>query len=109
MAKVAIAKKNATLNKKVAKERINQLFLEAADVFGDDSTLSDRYVELARRIAMKYNVSFTALQKKSFCKHCHSYLVPSVNCRVRVRNNLIVYYCLKCKNFNRTGYANISK
>ncbi|MBU2564846.1 MAG: ribonuclease P protein component 4, partial [Candidatus Thermoplasmatota archaeon] len=31
---------------------------------------ADRYVELARKIGMRYNVSIPAKYKRRFCKHC---------------------------------------
>lgn len=105
MSKKQFYKKKAQDNKKIAKERIAILFSEAEKVFPSDKTLADRYVELARKISMKFNVRFTSEQKRRFCKHCYSYLVPSVNSRVRVRDKMIVNYCLVCKRFNKFGYS----
>lgn len=89
---------------KIAKERINILFKQAKIKFKEDSKLSDRYVYLARRIAMKYKIRIPSLLKRKFCKHCYKYLVPSVNCRVRAQKGKVVYYCLSCKKFSRIGY-----
>jgi len=71
-------------NRKIALERIKILFKEAKDAFNKDSKLSDRYMFLARKMAMKYRVRFTSTQKRQFCKKCYSFLVPSKTCRVRV-------------------------
>lgn len=90
--------------RKIALERIEVLFKEAKAMFKDDSKLSDRYVQLARKIAMKYKVKIPSEFKRRICKNCHKYLVPGKNCRVRTRKGHIVYYCLKCKNFMRIGY-----
>lgn len=86
---------------KIAKERIKFLFQEAKRVFKQDNKLSDKYVKTARRIAMKYKIRLPSELKKRFCKHCYKYLVPSVNCRVRIHKHRIIYYCLSCKHFMR--------
>jgi len=86
---------------KIAEKRILFLFNEAKDSFKKDSKLSDKYVKLARRIAMKYKIKLPSNLKKRFCKHCHKYLVPGVNCRVRLHKHRLIYYCLSCKHFMR--------
>ena len=63
----------------IAKERIKKLFEQGVEMFNTDSRFSDRYIELARKIAMKLNIPFLKSQKRKFCKHCKSYLVPGVN------------------------------
>ena len=88
-------------HKDIARERIQILFKEARDVFKKKPRLADRYVYLARKIAMKYKVRIPPELKRKFCKYCHTYLVPSVNCRVRVQRGKVVYYCMKCKKFMR--------
>ena len=85
----------------IAKKRIRFLFQEAKDVFKENSKLSDKYVKLARRISMKYKIKLPSALKKKFCKHCHKYLVPGVNCRVRIHKHRIIYYCFGCKHFMR--------
>ena len=41
---------------KIALERINKLFEQAKENFSLDPNLSNRYVNLARKIAMRYKV-----------------------------------------------------
>lgn len=106
MSKKQFYKKKAVDNKKIARERIEILFTQAREMFSKDSSLSDRYVEIARKISMKYNVRLTSEERRSFCKHCYKYLVPSVNCHVRVRDDMIVYSCHECKKFSRFRYKN---
>ncbi|MEK6983656.1 MAG: ribonuclease P protein component 4 [Nanoarchaeota archaeon] len=86
---------------RIANARINFLFKIAKEEFNKDSNLSDKYVKLARKIAMKFKIRLPSNLKKSFCKHCHKYLVPSVNCRVRIHKHRIIYYCLSCRNYMR--------
>jgi len=95
--------------KDMARQRIKKLFDLANETFSKDKALSDRYVTLARKIQMKYKVRFTSEQKRQFCRHCYSYLMPGKNCRVRTRGDNIVYYCLDCKRYNRFGKRGSSK
>jgi ribonuclease P protein subunit RPR2 len=86
---------------KIAKARILFLFRLAKENFRQDSTLSDRYVKLARRMAMKYKIRLPSSMKKRICKNCHKYLVPGVNARVRLHKHRLIYYCLGCKHYMR--------
>ena len=105
-------KSNQSQNKKVAKERINDLFIEAEKAFSDKDlgpSYSNRYVELARKIAMKYNVRIPSEFKRQFCKYCYSYLVPSINCTVRLNNSKVIYHCNECKKIARFPYLREQK
>lgn len=97
-------KKKPSRQTEIAKERINILFEQAEFRFKKNPELSDRYVEIARKISMKYKVKIPAKFKRRFCKHCHKYFVPGVNSRVRLTNGKIVYYCNSCKKYMRIGY-----
>jgi len=90
--------------KQIAKNRIINLFKKAEEIFKENSKLSDRYVEIARKIAMKVQISIPNNLKKKFCKKCHGFLVPGSNCRVRIRNKKLIYYCFNCKNYMRFPY-----
>ncbi|MEK6937124.1 MAG: ribonuclease P [Nanoarchaeota archaeon] len=90
--------------KQIARERIIELFKNAKEVFKENPGLSDRYVDIARKIAMKAQVNILGNLKKKFCKKCKSYLVPGENLRIRTRNKKLIYYCLKCKNIMRYPY-----
>ncbi len=87
--------------KDIAKERISILFDQASSIFKKNKSLANRYVALARKIAMKANLCLTKIQKKKFCKHCYSYLVPGINSRVRINNNKLIIYCGECKKYSR--------
>jgi len=93
----------------IALERIKTLFKEAREVFKEDRELSNRYVELARKIAMKYKARIPSELQKQFCKHCYKFLMPDVNCRIRLHDKKIVYYCLECKKFMRFPYIKEKK
>ena len=98
-------KRNLALeNKNIAAERVKILFEQAKLRFKKSPELSNRYMQLARRMAMKFRVRFTSAQKRSFCKKCHKYLFPGKNLRVRTKKGHMVYYCLNCKNIARFRY-----
>jgi len=86
---------------KIANRRIRFLFDEAKNVFKQDSGLADKYIKMARRIAMKYKVRMPAEMKKRFCKNCHRYLVPGANSRVRLHKHRLIYYCMSCRHYMR--------
>lgn len=95
---------NKKAQKNIAKERIVKLFVQAEENYSLDPKLSNRYVLLARKLSMKYNVRIPSELRRRFCKHCLSYLVPSKNCRIRTKNGMLIIYCLNCKNFNKFKY-----
>lgn len=92
-------------HQRIAEERISKLLREAESCFKEDPKLSKRYVELARKIAMKYKIRFTKQQKGLFCKKCNAYLKTGVNSRTRLEHGKIVTTCLECKNVRRMSYT----
>ena len=90
------------LQKKIAEQRICRLFTMAKqNALNGKLEYANRYVEIARRISMRYRVSIPKEFKRFFCKHCYSFLLPSYTCRVRIYRGKIVVYCCNCKKFNR--------
>ncbi|MBT4935332.1 ribonuclease P [Candidatus Woesearchaeota archaeon] len=87
--------------KEIAKERISVLFKQAAERFPTNKSLANRYVTLARKIAMKVKVRIPQQYKRQFCKHCYKYLQPGVNARVRTRDGKVIISCFECKKFMR--------
>lgn len=93
-------------NRKRAKERIERLFQEAKlAAIADEIDRANRYVELARRIGMRYNVPLPSRYRRRVCKRCYRYLYPSKTCRVRVREGKVITKCLECGFINRFGYS----
>ncbi|MBI1935551.1 ribonuclease P [Candidatus Woesearchaeota archaeon] len=86
---------------RIAKARIKFLFDEAKESFRKDSKLSDKYIKLARRIAMRYKLRLPSELKKRICKNCHKFLVPGINCRVRIHKHRIIYFCMSCRHYMR--------
>ena len=87
--------------KEIARERISRLFAQAAEVFPGNKSLANRYVTLARKIAMKVRMPMPREYKRRFCKHCYRYLQPGVNARVRTRGGKVIISCFECKKFTR--------
>src|SRR5512136_2822448 len=86
----------------IAQRRIRYLF-SVAETCGLEGklTLSDRYIQLARKISMKYLVPIPKEYAYLFCKHCYSFQIPTQTCRVRIHRGMIVSYCTHCKRFSR--------
>jgi len=85
------------LHKKIALHRMNVLFqLAESSALQGQMYLADRYVELARRIAMRYLVSIPPRFKRCYCKHCYRYLLPGVNSRIRIHRGTLIISCLQC-------------
>lgn len=87
--------------KLIARKRIEILFEEAEKIFKKNPSLSNRYIQLARKIAMKVRIRMPKHLKRRFCKHCYSFLKPGINCRVRTKNNKVIYSCFNCKKYTK--------
>ncbi|MBI4896018.1 MAG: hypothetical protein HY832_00515 [Candidatus Aenigmarchaeota archaeon] len=82
----------------IAEERIAILFNEAKKRAPTDQKLAQRYVQLAKRIGMRYNVSIPKHLKRQACKYCCS-LLPLV--QHRVKKGVVVVVCEQCHKTNR--------
>jgi len=82
--------------KKISAERIEILFDEAKTA---PQEFADRYVSIARDLAMKQRIRLTKPQKRAVCKKCGAYLVPGKNLRVRIQRGRVIHTCTNC------GYA----
>ncbi|MCX6685594.1 MAG: ribonuclease P [Methanoregula sp.] len=87
--------------KKIARERLAVLFSLAQAIFSTHPALSSRYVEIARRIAMRQRIRIDREFRRQFCRHCSSFLVPGRTSRVRVHGGNVVVTCLGCKKKRR--------
>ncbi|MCU0850474.1 MAG: ribonuclease P [Candidatus Thermoplasmatota archaeon] len=86
----------------VARRRIQYLFslAETCGLEGNFS-LANRYVQLARRISMKYLVPIPKEYSPRFCKYCYAYQLPPETCRVRIHRGMIISYCTHCQKHTR--------
>ncbi|MFH1978226.1 MAG: ribonuclease P protein component 4 [Candidatus Aenigmatarchaeota archaeon] len=94
------------LVKPISKERIIKLFELAEKEYGKSPKRADRYVALARKIAMRYNIRIQPIYKKRFCKKCYSYLVSGDNCTIRTNSvqKAVIITCKKCGFISRHPY-----
>lgn len=97
-------RKKSPGQQRVALERISELFEQARKMYSKDKSLSNKYASLARKIALKYKVSFSKEQKMQFCKECSSFLVLGENARVRINDGKLVVKCLECNSIRRFAY-----
>ena len=85
--------------KEIARQRIRTLFRLAMDTANEAPDLAQRYVEIARRIAMRSRLRIPKEYRRLICRHCKSFIFPGVNCRVRIqpkREPHMVITCLNC-------------
>lgn len=115
------AKKNSRNNRnnrkkpdnqiKVAKERIKILFEKAEEGFERDPSMSHRWVKMAKKIAMRYNIRLPREMKRRVCKKCLRFLVPGTNSRVRTnaKQLAVIVTCMECGNVMRFPYRKEKK
>ncbi len=91
---------------KIAEERIGILFYLSKKELEKNPARSRRYIELARKIAMRYNVRLPKETKLSFCKKCNTILVPGKTSQVRLESKTgsRVIKCKNCNNVYRLKY-----
>jgi ribonuclease P protein subunit RPR2 len=92
--------------RKIARERIELLFRQAEEKFDENSGLSSRYIEIARRIGERVQVSIPSELRKKFCSSCNSFLKPGNNCKVRTNSTekMVEYRCEECGEVEKYGY-----
>jgi len=98
MSKPLISKQK---QKEIALQRIKVLFREAEEIFPKNKSLANRYISLARKIAMKVHAQIPQELKRRFCKHCYNYLKAGINARIRTRDGKVIISCFECKKFTR--------
>ncbi len=85
--------------KRIALQRIRTLFSLAGEIIHDDPVLAQRYVDVARKVAMAARVRLPREYRRQVCRYCKSFILPGVNCRVRIkqrRESHVVITCLNC-------------
>ena len=88
---------------RIARDRVSTLFALATDeATGGHSELADRYVVLARRIGMRYNVRLPTAYRDVYCRGCSAYWIEGRTVRTRLRSGHRVRTCLRCGRERRT-------
>ncbi len=89
----------------MAKKRIRILFHEARKAaLSGRMDRANRYVGMARKMGMRYNVSLPSRFRRRICKQCYSYMLPGSTCRVRFKRGMLVTRCKECGTINRFVY-----
>ena len=86
------------VTKRIVIARIPQLFRMANEIFHRNPSLAQRYVHMARKIAMAATVPLPRELKRQVCKHCKSFVVPGANCRVRIKQRREPHITITCFN-----------
>ncbi len=89
---------------RIARERIEILLGLARKMWGEDKNLSKRYVQLARRIAMRHRIK---LSSWLFCKKCGAVFIhgKTVKARQSPGKKMVLYICLECGAVKKFGYS----
>jgi ribonuclease P protein subunit RPR2 len=91
-------------NQAIAHERIGILFQRAQDVFNLEPELSQHYVELARKLSMRYKVKIPIELRRMICRQCKRLIIPGKTCRIRIKHKRephVVITCLICEEHMR--------
>lgn len=90
----------------LASERIAILFHEALSASkAGRYDRANRYVFLARKLAMKYNVKLEKEFRRKFCHKCYHYLHgKNIKVRTNPKTKAVEITCLDCKHVNRFPY-----
>ena len=85
--------------KRIAIQRVRRLFSLAREIVHEDPGLAQRYVDIARKVGMAARVRLPREVRLQVCRHCKSFILPGVNCRVRIKQRRephMVVTCLNC-------------
>jgi len=83
--------------RQIALQRIHILFRLAKEKIREEPELAQRYVTIARRIAMRTKLRLPTEYRRMVCRHCKSFIYPSVNCRVRVQQRREPHMVITCQ------------
>lgn len=89
-------RKKPAWQQRIARERISILFNLAEKEFDLHPERSKRYIELARKIGLRYNIRFPKELKRKFCKNCNTLLIPGKSSSLRISKKTLIVKCLKC-------------
>ena len=91
--------------KKTVSERIERLMSQAKKIFPDHPERSRRYIEMAKKLAMRYNVRLSPEQKSMFCKECLTLRTTETSTvRTSPTQKSVITTCKHCGNVSRKPY-----
>ncbi|MEM3173301.1 MAG: ribonuclease P, partial [Candidatus Bathyarchaeia archaeon] len=83
----------------IAMSRIKRLFSLAIEGLSENPDLSQRYVDIARRIAMRARIHLPKEYRLLICRRCKRFIFPGVSSRIRLQSGRephVVITCLYC-------------
>ena len=89
--------------RQIALQRIQTLFHLAREKIREEPELAQRYVAIARRIAMRTKLRLPTEYRRMVCRHCKSFIYPDVNCRVRVQQRREPHMAITCQICGKTA------
>jgi ribonuclease P protein subunit RPR2 len=93
---------------RIARERVSGLFqLADTEASHGHGELADRYVTLARRIGMRYNVRLPSEFRELYCRRCSAFWIEGRTVRTRLRGGRRVRTCLRCGEARRVPLRRI--
>lgn len=93
------------MERRIALERMEILLVLAEkEALGRRGLRARRYVELARRLGMRYNVRMPPRFRRRYCRKCLAYFVPAINARIRIGESRVTITCLSCGLVERYPY-----
>ncbi|MFH8080777.1 MAG: ribonuclease P [Candidatus Aenigmatarchaeota archaeon] len=94
----------------IAKERIGILLSLARKIVEKHPERAKRYIQLARKIGLRYNVRLGKL-KRTFCKNCNIPLIAGKTCLHRLDSSkkTLNIICKSCGNIIRIPYKDDDK
>ncbi len=96
--------------RRIARERIEILFgLAEREGLMGNLVRANRYASLAAKIGMRYNVRLPSEFRRRYCRSCHVFLIPGVNCRVRIGRGRVTTTCGACGDIRRFPYTEEQK
>ena len=90
--------------KQITLKHVRILFQLAKEAIHRDPELAQRYVKIALWIAMRTKLRLPKEYRNLVCRKCKSFILPGVNCRIRIqqkREPHMVVTCLNCGGHSR--------
>ena len=80
----------------MARQHVRRLFQLARGTIHEDEALAQRYVEIARRVAMASRVRIPKEYGRQLCRSCKKLILPGVNCHVRIQPRRETHLVITC-------------
>jgi ribonuclease P protein subunit RPR2 len=102
--------KKRPLVREAARIRIRTLYdISVASAMDGEIQRARYYLELARRIGMRYTVRIPSELKRITCKRCLAPLIPGRTARYRTGKGFQVITCLECGRIKRYSLSSGGK